>query len=443
MDASIGKTPFWKSYPVENQNFLIIFAYEGYAMERKRILQVLLLGLLLLLPLAAAAQGDTLHLGHLVRGRVTDGRNGQPLEAVHVYLPGRHHATVTNADGRFTLKSDAPITTVIFSHLGYKTRRVKPGNGPMEVELAQEALALDGAAIISGNARHIVEEAISRIRDNYPSQPELLSCFYRETVRKRSRYTYVSEAVARLYKNAYTSAPWQDRSALDKSRILISQRRRDTLSVKMQGGPTQALLLDAVKNRDLLFDADMLPLYSFEMDFPQRLEGRLHYVIRLHPAAEYEYALYDGTLYIDSETLCFSRIELSMDMADPVKATRLILVRKPLSLRFRPREVSLVLTYRRHEDGLARLSYLRSVIRFDCDWRRRLFSTPYPVVNELVVTDKVEPAVPIAREDMFRQQDILNDKAAEFLDPAFWEDYNIIEPSESLEHAIDRLKKRR
>lgn len=416
-------------------------------MKTSRILKVLLLGLLLLLPLAASAQADSLHLRHTVRGRVTDLRSGEPLQSVHVYLPGRHHATVTNADGRFVLKSDSPIATVIFSHLGYKTRQVKRGDGPMEVSLMPEALALDGATIISGNPRRIVEEAIYRIRDNYPSQPELLSCFYRETVQKRSRYTYVSEAVARVYKNAYWGGGFrQDRAALDKSRILISQRRRDTLSVKMQGGPTQAIILDAVKNHDLLFDQEMLDLYAFEMDFPQRLDGRLHYVIRLHPAgdyADYEYALYNGTLYIDSETFTFSRIELSMDMTDPVKATRLILVRKPLTLRFRPREVTLVLSYRTHEDGLARLSYLRSVIRFDCDWRRRLFSTPYTAVNELVVTDRIEPATPIAREEMFRISDILNDKAAEFLDPAFWEDYNIIEPSESLEHAIDRLKKRR
>ena len=44
---------------------------------------------------------------------------------------------------------------------------------------------------------------------------------------------------------------------------------------------------------------------------------------------------------------------------------------------------------------------------------------------------------------MFRSSDILSEKAAEFLDPDFWKDYNIIEPTESLEHAIDRLRKGR
>ena len=34
-----------------------------------------------------------------------------------------------------------------------------------------------------------------------------------------------------------------------------------------------------------------------------------------------------------------------------------------------------------------------------------------------------------------------DDKAPLFQDPDFWKDYNIIEPSESLEHAVARLRK--
>jgi len=130
-------------------------------------------------------------------------------------------------------------------------------------------------------------------------------------------------------------------------------------------------------------------------------------------------------------------------MSDRNKATRVMLVRKPLALRFTPREQSLVMTYRRGENGKFRLGYFRSTMRFSCNWRRWLFQTTYTSVNELVITDVREPATPIERQDMFRVNEVLDDKAAEFLDPDFWEDYNIIEPSESLEHAIDRLRKNR
>jgi hypothetical protein len=54
-----------------------------------------------------------------------------------------------------------------------------------------------------------------------------------------------------------------------------------------------------------------------------------------------------------------------------------------------------------------------------------------------------QPATPIAKNEVFKTSDILSDKASEFMDPDFWQDYNIIEPSESLEHAVMRLRKGR
>jgi hypothetical protein len=179
------------------------------------------------------------------------------------------------------------------------------------------------------------------------------------------------------------------------------------------------------------------------MGQPAYIGDRLQFVVLFRPGPEpCEWARYRGTLYIDRELLSFSRIEMSLDMSDVNKAIRMMLIRKPLSLRFTPKELSVVINYSL-KDGKSRLEYFRSTIRFNCDWRKRLFATSYTAVNELVVTDLREPAVPIARSEQFRTSDILSDKAAEFLDPDFWKDYNIIEPTESLEHAIGRLRKGR
>ena len=111
-------------------------------------------------------------------------------------------------------------------------------------------------------------------------------------------------------------------------------------------------------------------------------------------------------------------------------------------MRFTPRELSILVNYR-FDGNISRISYFRTTMRFACDWKRRLISTNYTAVNELVVTNLREPVEPIARSDMFRTSDILDNKAKEFLDPDFWKDYNIIEPSESLENAIGRLRKQR
>ena len=398
----------------------------------------------LLCSTALFGQVDTVRLGYSVRGTVVDAATGRAMESVHVSVPDRHFATVTNADGDFTIKSDRPVSEVVFSYMGYRTQTLHPTGQALRVRMLSESLTLEEASIISGDPYEIVLAAIGKIKERFSQQPELLECFYRETIRKRSRYIYVSEAVARMYKTGYDNGVYRDRTALEKSRVLLSQRKADTLGVKVQGGPTQAMTFDVVKNPEILFDPDEMSHYDFEMGMPTYIHDRLQFVIHFRPSRfrPVDWALYEGTLYIDRELLSFTRIEMSLDMSDVNKATQMMVVRKPLSLRLTPKELSIVLNYRL-QDGMSRLSYFRSTMRFNCDWRKRLLATTYTAVNELVVTDVREPAVPIPRGEAFRTIDILSDKAAEFQDPDFWKDYNIIEPTESLEHAIDRLRKRR
>ncbi|MBO4558159.1 MAG: carboxypeptidase-like regulatory domain-containing protein [Bacteroidales bacterium] len=387
---------------------------------------------------------DSLRLSYWVQGTVFGGDTYKGVESALVSIPDGTVATVTNSDGRFVIKSPKPFNKIRISHLGYETevREVSHGES-VKVKLKPLSFTLEGAKIISGDPEGLVRAAIERIAGNYGREASLLECFYRETVRKRTRYIYISEAVSRIYKTGYDRGVERDRCALEKSRVLISPRASDTLSVKVQGGPAQAAQLDVVKNWQMLFDNEEMKLYTFEMGVPTYIAGRLQFVINFRPTFLLEdRALYYGTLYIDQELLYFTRIEMSMDMSDPALAARQMVVSKPATLRLTPKEMTIVVNYS-ESDGVVRLSYFRSVFRFNCDWRKRLLATNYTAVNELVVTDLLSPADPIARSEAFRTQDVLSDKAAEFLDPDFWKDYNIIEPSESLEHAVDRLRKGR
>ena len=389
--------------------------------------------LLAVLPWIAAAQGVS------VSGRVVDAQSGAPLESVLVSSGSGGPSTVTNADGDFTLKSESSMSSLSFSYMGYSTVKLAPGDGPLKVKMQRQSFAIPGARIVSGDPDEIVRAARELIPDNYSPEMESLLCFYRETVRKRQKFVYVSEAVARLNKTAYSQNVFSDRAALVKSRVLVSQKKSDTLRVKMLGGPTQALEFDVVKNPEILLKEEELQNYRLEIDKPEFIDGRAQFVIRIIPDANPRWPLYYGTLYIDQERMSFTRMELSLDMSDPSKVSAAILRKKPAGLHFKPQEVSLVLNYHT-EDGVTRLSYFKNTMRFACDSKKRLISTTFTTVNELVVTERLVPTVPINRTEMFHSGDALGDKTALFADPAFWDDYNIIEPSESLEHAIGRLK---
>ena len=395
-----------------------------------------------LLPLLAGAQTDTLRFS--AKGVVRDAATGQILQAVAVTVPGTSFATITNADGTFVIKSNGPIANVGFSLLGYKALVMPAPDSPtevMRVRMTRDEFSINAASVLSGNPRELMRLAISRISDNCPAQAELFDCFYRETVQKRQRFIYVSEAVTKMYKSSYRDFLGIDRAAVVKSRLLTSPRKSDTLGVKVLGGPAMSVDLDLVKTRGAPFTESDLNLYSFTLLPPQLINGRMQLVIAMLPAVEVDDALQYGTVYIDRETLAFTRIELSLDMSDPVKAVDRMLVRRPVGLRFRPKEMSLTLNYSR-EDGKTRLSYLKTVFRFNCDWKKKLFATEFTAVAEMVVTKRHTGAevVQIPRSEAFSHHQALADKTEYYSDPDFWKDYNIIEPTVGLEHAVARLK---
>jgi len=81
-------------------------------------------------------------------------------------------------------------------------------------------------------------------------------------------------------------------------------------------------------------------------------------------------------------------------------------------------------------------------LRFQCDWKKKLFHTNYTVVAETAITDREDnPAENIHYRNAFRIGNVLSDKIENFQDSDFWQDYNIIEPTESLEDAVSKLKK--
>ena len=389
---------------------------------------------LMMAPLAMLAQQV------VVSGVVVDDKTGGPISQVSV--SSGKISVVTNEDGAFTLKLESMPERVRISHLGYKTRRVSMTQGQTEglkVRLQPTTIQLREIFVLNEDPRELVDIAISKIPDNYSRVPELLKGFYRETAMKRKHYIYVAEGVENLYKTPYTRGTGRDRVAIVKGRRLLSQKQGDTLGVKVMGGPVQALIMDIVKNRDFLLNKDELDFYQFTMAVPEYINDRPQYVVKMEPQTTQSYALYHGKLYIDMDRLAFTRIELDLDMSDRAKATQTMLVKKPLGVRFRPKELSSVIDYR-YEDGVTRISYLRNYFRFNCDWKKRLFATSFTATCEMVVTDSSsDDVVPIASRNSFDSRDNYYDKVEYFMDPDYWDKYNIIEPSESLDKAIQKL----
>ena len=396
---------------------------------------------LCLCSLFAMAQDDGVWT---LSGKVTDAKTRKPM--AHVSVTDRSVGTVTNEAGEFTLKLQKAPKTVTFSCLGYKTQRLDAsamGGVRVEVRLEPSSVMLDEIVVQGADAKELVLRAMEKIYENYPDEPNLLRGFYRETVEKRSHFTSISEGVVDVYKTGYDKDDWRDGVAILKGRRLLSQRPSDTLSVKLQGGPVMPIMLDVVKQRDILLNEEELNNYTFRYVTMSKADDRNQYVVEIAPLYVLPYALYRGRLYIDQETLAFTRIDLSLDMSDPGKVTQMILKKKPLGLRFTPHELSIYIDYKT-DNGVTRINYIRNVIRFRCDWKRKLFKSNYTVTSEMVVTDRQEgkELKPIKSRDTFNRKDNFYDKVVYFNDPDFWGNENIIEPTEDLLKGIEKIKRR-
>ena len=381
-----------------------------------------------------------------VSGIIKDRVTRRPIEYVTISVVDHNIGTVSNADGEFTLK--IPHTTnaafVECSHIGYYSFRI-PVKGENitgnEVLLVAYAAALSDVIIRGWDARYLMQEAVNKIAQNYCASPSQLTGFYRETVQKRRNYINISEAVIDMYKTPYSETMDRDLVQIIKGRKLLSQKASDTLAVKLLGGPNLSIFVDIVKNPDILLDKESLSNFSFTMEDMTQINGRDQYVISFQPQIIKPYPLYFGKFYIDKESLAFTRAEFRLDMSDRNKASDMILRKKPFGLNFRPEEVAYVVTYQ-ERGGISYLSYISNEINFRCDWRRRLFSTNYSIVSEMVVTDvNTQNVTAFPRRDAFRPNQILNDRVMDFYDEDFWGAYNIIEPTESLESAVARLKR--
>lgn len=390
------------------------------------------------------AQEDSKYI--TINGIIKDQKSKKILEYVNVSVPGTGIGTISNEDGRFTLKVNDSLQakTIEFSRMGYFNKQIaieKNNISDITVYLTLNATKLPEVIVQSDDPRIIVETALSKVVQNYSPNTNLLTGFYRETIKKGRNYIDISEAVIDIYKTPYNKGIQEDRVEVIKGRKLLSQKSGDTLAVKLLGGPTLSIHTDLIKNQDFLMDRETMNLYSFKHDNPVMLDQQQHYVIIFEPQYVAPEPLFYGKLYINRNNFTISKAEMSMDMSNKSKATAIILKKKPPKLRFNPEEVSFVINYKQH-NGTTYLNYIRNQIRFKCDWKRRLFSTNYTVVSEMIVTDiKDENISKISRKAAFRDYHALTDKVGDFYDADFWKDYNIIEPSESLESAINKLKK--
>lgn len=381
------------------------------------------------------------------RGEVLDADNEKPLIFASLSLEGSNISTISNTEGEFSLKVPESITdgNILVSFLGYKTETVPLSQlrtAKNKILMQMSPMKLSEVNIeVPKDARTLVKETLKKKGQNYFDDPTLMTAFYRETIKKRKKNVSLSEAVVNIYKTPYTSAR-KDAIQLYKARKSTDYSKLDTVALKLQGGPFNALFVDIMKYPEYIFTEESLEEYVFSFDRSARVNDRLIFVINFEQREDITDPLYRGKLYIDAKNKILTSAIYSLNITDKYKASKLFVRRKPRDAKVWPTEVAYRVDYR-EKNGKWYYSYSNVLLEFKINWDRRLFNSVYSMTCEMAVTDwekSITSDFPKSKERI-KASIILTDEAIGFADPNFWGQYNIIEPEKSIESAIKKIQR--
>ncbi|MGB5273879.1 MAG: carboxypeptidase-like regulatory domain-containing protein, partial [Flavobacteriaceae bacterium] len=318
--------------------------------------------------------------------------------------------------------------------------QLKEDNNSILMEISVVQLSEVNLAVPK-DAKALVREMLRRKGDNYLEDPTLMTAFYRETIKRRKKNVSLSEAVVNIYKTPYNSER-KDAVQIFKARKSTDYTKLDTVALKLQGGPFNALFVDIMKYPEYIFTDESIENYNFSFDRSTMVNDRLLYVVDFKQRANVKEPLYVGKLYIDASKKVLTSAIYNMNITDRNQAARLFVRKKPAQASVWPTEVAYRVDYR-EKDGRWYYGYSNVLLEFKINWDRKLFNSVYSLSCEMAVTDwekNLEGALPKSK-DRVRSSMILNDEAIGFADPDFWGEFNIIEPEKSIESAIKKIQR--
>jgi hypothetical protein len=384
-----------------------------------------------------------------IKGKVVDAQTRNPLVFATVSVMETNVAIVTNIDGEFILKIGETVTSknIEVTYLGYKNKvipisELKDNGAKNIIELVSAPIPIKEIIVKPLDPNEIVKKAIENIGKNYESEANLMTAFYRETIKKNRTYVSIGEAVVEIFKAPYANDVRFDGARIYKGRKSADVQKMDTVLFKLQGGPVSVLQLDIAKNTESVLTREAMEYYTYSISGVIEIDNKPHYVIDFIQKPSVDIPLFMGSLYINMDTYGITEAEFGFNLSNKEAAASIFIRKKPVGMKVIP-EIASYRTKYREQDGKLHFAYSRAEVKFKVDWNKRLFNTYYTTMSEIAVTDRTnQEVIKFAGKDKIKYSDVFTEKVSAFADPEFWGDYNVIEPDQSIESAIRKLSRK-
>jgi len=374
-------------------------------------------------------------------------QSGESLVFATLSVNNTNISTITNSDGEFTLKIPKELTDVkiTVSFIGYFKKVVSISEFKKEdTRIVLEASSVELSEVnlvLPKDAKSLVLTSFRKKGENNLNKPALMTAFYRETIKKRKKNVSLAEAIVSVYKQPYTSMR-RDHIKLLKARKSTDYSKLDTLALKLQGGPFNALYIDLMKYPEYMFSDDVIDLYTFSYGQSTTINEKPVFVVTFKQRKDVKTPLYYGKLFISAETFALTSAIYNLNVENKVLSSKLFVKKKPSDVFVYPTQAAYRVDYR-VKNGKWYYGYSNVQLTFKINRKRKLFNTIYSLTSEMAVTDwkLITDKEGVKPKDRMRPSIIISDKASGFSDPEFWGAYNVIEPEKSIEAAINKIKR--
>jgi hypothetical protein len=273
----------------------------------------IILALLVALHLQTQAQDEPVIV---LKGIIKDATTGEAIPYATVSLTVNGITTLSNEEGQFIFKIPASHRhdTVYISHVGYRsiTLPTAPGNASSipdtttrVITLNQEPVQLPGVTVKPIDPLTMIDKAIARIGDNYPTRPFVSLGFYRLDGTYHGKIADISEAVFDI------SSPDNQRKNM-QFRLIKARADRD---ISTYDGREYSLGFkpDNIMDRDMvsrIHETEILGdqgrndhafTYGGLVDY----EGAAAYEILFDQKDDIQTSKYKGRIIIDTANLAF------------------------------------------------------------------------------------------------------------------------------------------
>lgn len=414
----------------------------------KRIYLLLMAALLWVsLPsLAAPKVQDNNSKQIIIKGKVIDQVTSEPLIFASVSVKGANLATVCNSEGRFMLKipNDMPEAILQVTFIGHDTYEASISSLSTKksniIKLNPVIVNLTELSVFPDNPYVIINNVLENIPLNYSTEPELMTAFYRETIKKRRHYTALAEAVVEINKPSYVSNRTEQVRML-KGRKGVNTAKMDTILFKLQGGAHSMLSIDIIKYPYTILSPEIQVDYDFFFETITRIDDELHLVINFAQKEQISEPMFFGKLYIHAETMAISSASFSLNTENRSSVSSMFIRKKPLGCDVYPVFANYMINYRK-QNNKWHYNYSRGEVSFNIDWKKRLFNTNYITSSEMAVTNREAVNTKNFKgDDRIKKNAVMSEAVSGFYDVDFWGEYNVIEPEKSINTAIKKIAK--